>query len=424
MHAEPGHNRLADLAGRQLVHGFLKLGHELPGAHPAEVASFAGAAILRVLACQGGEIRLSGHDPAPEVRQTFGGRRLGELRAGPQQDVARAALRHRHAWQAALAPFEHLQDVKARAGAHRVGNPVLRQAFGGIDEDAGKTVDGAHAQVAVVAAAIRRIGKLPHQRREVLAGTGAPGYFFGAGFQGGNLRGLGVLGHGHQHHGQAEFGVGRVEALLFLDEQVDVGLGHLGPGLQLALAHAGQQDLVSQVFAELGDRLSVLVQPPAKLCHGELVLVGDGSFGLVHRGIVDLDTRLARQLQLNLLVDHAIQHLARQRIARRNGAALLGQLLFGADQFGQDLVVGDRFAVDHHHDEIRLSRSAGCGAGRQVAAAQSAARAACAQAWGRAKALRGRHQRHQQGAGQGEYADPVVVGAPGRRYRKRFIHSC
>ncbi|OQC12354.1 MAG: hypothetical protein BWX79_01166 [Alphaproteobacteria bacterium ADurb.Bin100] len=319
--------------------------------------------------------------------------------------------------------------MEARTGAHRLGDTALGKPAGGLHEKGGVPVRRAQAQLAGVAGAVGGVGELLDQRGEILAGAGALRDAFRAGLQRGDLGRLRILRNRHQHHAQVNFGIGLVgAALLFQDELVDVDLGDAGLGFQFALAHLGQQDLVAQVFPKLADRHSVLGQATAQLRHGDLVLAGNRKLGLIHRGVVHLDAGLAGELHLGLLVDHAFQHLAREHVTRRQRATLLGELLLGADQLGQDLVVGDGFAVDHDHDEVRLAGSGAGGPRVQAAAQAGGTQPAGPQAARRAQALcrRGRRQQrgHQQRARQDALSDFAGRYGHGKKARLFLSHSC
>ena len=177
---------------------------------------------------------------------------------------------------------------------------------------------------------------------------------------------------------------------VFAQVGIDFLLGHAHPVVDLALAHPLQQQLVAQVLAEAVRRQAQAGQAFAQLRHRQAVLPGDVFFRVVDGAVLDLEPDLLGRLQLGLLDDEALQHLARQLLARGQAAAL-GRLHPG--QPCPHVAAGDGFGVDQRDDVLGPAHGAGGGQGRGVGAQRLG--------------LRRAGQGQPQGGGQ----------------KRRFIHS-
>jgi hypothetical protein len=354
VHAEARRHRVGDLARLQRIQRLLELGHELAWIGPAQVAAARGTA--RPGSSRASCSKLAARD---SMRRLYSASRrarsrLGQLRAGAQQDVPRMALRDGRPRHAALAALDHLDDVEARAGPHDGTDAAFGQPLHRVQEQLRVALGRAQPELAAVGFGAHRLRHLAGHDGEVLAGPCAPQRVVGLGAQRLHLRLGCVLRHGDQHLRQVEVnlrGVGRT-GLLFAQELLDLLVAHANPLVDFAVAQPGQQQLVAQVLPEARPRNAVQRQAPVQFGQVDLVLAREAQFGLVDRDVVGADAVLARQLQLGAFADQALQHDAAQFVPRRHRRALLRQLLLEPQQPCVDLVVGDRFGVHHGHDVV------------------------------------------------------------------------
>ena len=153
MHAKARYKRLTDLVGLKGVNDRFKLWHKLARTGPAQIAALRSASILRVFACQRRKIGLARLYAAADVRQLLS--RLGfiHLSRRTQQDVARAVLRNHRNPRGTL--LNHLQDVKACAGAKHIGDCAFVEVFYRFAEEWGQAVWRAQAQLTTAGAVWR-----------------------------------------------------------------------------------------------------------------------------------------------------------------------------------------------------------------------------------------------------------------------------
>jgi len=211
--------------------------------------------------------------------------------------------------------------------------------------------------------------------------------------------------------GEAQLEAGKVvAALAFAEEIVDVGVRHPHTGIDLAFAHALQQDLVAQIVAEAVEVDALGRQTAVQCVERELVLGRDGLFGLRDGGFVHRDTELAGLLGLRTFVDDLLKHLAHQHVARRHGGALLRDLLLHTQQPLAHLVVGHGLGVHQRDDEVRRSLLAGCGGGEIAARQPHFVREPQALRMDRAGAQQGRAQQPDERAREEVEAISHIVG--------------
>jgi len=250
-----------------------------------------------------------------------------------------------------------------------------------------------------------RVREFARQPGEILAGAGALENALGLRACAGDLRLGGVLRDRDQDVRQVDLHGRRVAAALQLnDVLVDFEVAHANARLELALAQPREQQLVAQLLPELRHRNAVGRQPAAQLGDVDAILPRQVLFGHVDRGLLRLDALLARELDLRLLDDEPLEHLPRELGARRQGLALLRQLLLEARHAHAHFVVGDRLRIDDGDDEVRRSRRAVRNPGRRPGGA----------GLGRAQALRRGGRRQRQGlrrAGQPEGIRALCHGA-------------
>jgi hypothetical protein len=176
---------------------------------------------------------------------------------------------------------------------------------------------------------------------------------------------------------------------VFTQVVVDVELADAHAAFDLALAHPLQQDFVAQIGAEAGRRHAHGRQALMQLRHGQPVLPRHRGFGLVDGGLLHPDADFPRPLDLGALHDQPLQHLARQFVGRRQGAAR-GRL--DACHAVAHVGTGDGLGVDQDHDAVGIAHGGrggglrpgrGCGHGRQADGAQNRQRHAAAQQSGK-----------------------------------------
>ena len=161
-----------------------------------------------------------------------------------------------------------------------------------------------------------------------------------------------LLGHAHEDVRQLVFDTLGRRGLHFLEKQGHLGVAHLDLVVHLALAQPRQEDLLAQVLAPELERHAVGLQRAPELGQRHLVALGDALHGAVELQLVDADAGLARHLQLRLLEDQALQHLALEHFALGRGRILPAQLPLGAADGVVQLGKRDDFLVDDRDDAV------------------------------------------------------------------------
>ena len=267
-----------------------------------------------MFACQRRKVGLTGLDAAAVFVQALCSRCFRELGTGAQQDVAGVGLHDRRPG-ARSGAFHHLEDVEPGGRAHGAHHAAHGQVLGGGDEQLGVAVGRPQAQQAAIASAFGGVGIFPGHLGKVFARAHLVGRLLGAGLPLGHHVGAGVFGHAHQHMGQVDFCRADFAALLLADELVNVAVAHANLGVHLALAHALKQQLVAQLFTETVAVQAFTDQAALQLAHRQAVLLGHGRLGLVDGVVVHLEVHFAGQLQLDLFLNDAFQHLAGDQFA-------------------------------------------------------------------------------------------------------------
>ena len=110
-----------------------------------------------------------------------------------------------------------------------------------------------------------------------------------------------------------------------LDHLLHLLLGDVDAAADLAAAHLVHQDLAAHLLPVLGIGQPFPFELGTQLIQGHLVVGGDALDGLLQLGVTDLEPLAIRQLQLQALLDQAIQRLLAQGDVIGQGlAALLG----------------------------------------------------------------------------------------------------
>lgn len=184
-----------------------------------------------------------------------------------------------------------------------------------VHKQLGITLGRAQTHLAIPATA-GCIGEFLDQLGEIGATAGPFCRQLGLGLKTCKLFGTGVFRNGHQDLRQVDFQRGGASATAFLLAQklVDLLLANFGPGIQFALTHAVQHNLIAQVGAKLGKHQAFGRQAPAQFVGRHLVLPGHVEHGIVHHAFADLHAGFLGKLQLGPLHNDALQQQARQLI--------------------------------------------------------------------------------------------------------------
>ena len=203
-------------------------------------------------------------------------------------------------------------------------------------------------------AALQRVGRIGKTRRHAREGRAALRLgqrLLGALARLPDALGARAFGHAHEYMGEVVFRSLR-PGLHLLEKHVDLGLAHLHAVLDFALAQARHHHLLAHVVAPAVEGHAVGLERAAKIGERHVVRLRDALHRAVETQLVDADAAVARHLQLRLVEDQALEHLALEHRALGRGRALAAQLPLGhADRFVQ-LRIGDHFLVDHGHDAI------------------------------------------------------------------------
>ncbi len=126
------------------------------------------------------------------------------------------------------------------------------------------------------------------------------------------------LGHAHEDVGDVVLGVVGAR-LRLLEEDVHFRLAHLHAVLHLALAQPRHDHLAADIGAPGVEAHAVGLERAAEIREGHVVGRGDALHRAVDLQVVDADARLARELQLRLVEDQPLEHLALERRRESGG---------------------------------------------------------------------------------------------------------
>ena len=263
-----------------------------------------------------------------------------------------AGPRLRHLVRVAVAAVDHLQQVPTGRAAQRLRRHVAdRQDLDRLGEQIGKPLGRAHAQLAADGP-VAVLAEVAGDLTEVFASLQARRCLLDALLALRNDIGCRAFGHGHQNLRQIDLvGRGRFAAAL-VEHAVDVGIGDADAGEHLAFTHPLDHQLVAQGAAETTEIQAFVAQPVPQLNHADLVLRGDVGDRAVDFGLVDFGTTLAGVGDLHPLVDQRVEHLLAQALGIGQRAVVAFGLALRPFDALRDLDRGDRFGVDHRHDEV------------------------------------------------------------------------
>ena len=149
------------------------------------------------------------------------------------------------------------------------------------------------------------------------------------------------------------------------EEQIDLGVADLDPVLHLALAQPVQQHLLAQLLAPGLEGDAVALERGAEVGQAQIVVLRHALHRAVELHLVDAHAGVPRELQLRLVDDQALEHLALEQRAVGQPRALAAQLALGAGHRVVELGGGDHVLVDHRHDAVDQGDALGGSGERQ-----------------------------------------------------------
>ena len=115
-------------------------------------------------------------------------------------------------------------------------------------------------------------------------------------------------------------------AFHLLDKEIDLAFGDLHLVVHLALPQPRHDHLLAHVVAEGIESHAILLERLAEVGQRQLVRLRDALDRSIDLYLVDAKPGLARHLQLGLVEDQPLEHLALEHRPVRSGRALAGQL--------------------------------------------------------------------------------------------------
>jgi hypothetical protein len=210
-----------------------------------------------------------------------------------------------------------------------------------------------------------------------------------------DLIGRRLLRHRHEDVRQQVLSVAAVARRRGREELFDLRVSRPGPALHLAFAQPLRRHLATDVLAVLGVRDVLLLEHPAELVGGQVVVLGDALHRALGGDVVDAHAGFLRVLQQRALRDAQLEHLAIEHLGRWRGHLRLAHLHQHRGALLRDLLLRDRLVVDHRDDAD--------GAAAGACACTCATPAASAAASPSPTA----HGRRAAGAGGGEVGEPT-----------------
>ena len=102
-------------------------------------------------------------------------------------------------------------------------------------------------------------------------------------------------------------------------EEIDLGVAHLDAFLHLALAHAGEQDLLAQLLAPRLERDAIALERTPEISQAHIVVLRHTLHRAVELQLIDANALVARELKLGLVQNQPLQHLALEEGAPGSG---------------------------------------------------------------------------------------------------------
>jgi hypothetical protein len=144
-------------------------------------------------------------------------------------------------------------------------------------------------------------------------------------------------------------------------EEIDLGVADLDLVLHFALAQPVQQHLFPQLLAPGLEGDTIALQGGAKVGQAELVVLCHALHRAVELHLVDAQPGVPGELQLGLVDDQALEHLALEQGAIGQSRALSAQLALRAGDRVVELGGGDHVLVDHRNDAVDQGDALGRG---------------------------------------------------------------
>jgi len=158
------------------------------------------------------------------------------------------------------------------------------------------------------------------------------------------------------------------DALLVFQVEVDLRLADLDPLVDLAFAQPLHDDLPAHFLAELVDLHAVALERLAKRGERHVVVLGDALDRAIELQLIDAQSAFGGELQLRLVEDQPLEHLALEHAAVGRRSALPLQLALGERDSLAQLARRHDFLVDDRHDaidELQLLRERARAAGQR-----------------------------------------------------------
>lgn len=252
---------------------------------------------------------------------------------------------------AAAALGDQLDDMKAVGAAQDRRHFADFQLGHDLRKNAGQAIERAHAEASTLQA-VRRIRVSRGQLGEIFALAEATENLVGFGLEFLDLLRARRLRRAQENVRDFVFLIGGPLARVAAQIVVDFAFRNQDLVFHLALAHAGDGHFLADVLAELAKFNTILLDRIAKLRHRHFVAASNPLQRLFELCILDAQAALPRILQLDLVHHQALEHLAFEDIARRQGGALPPQLADGHIQTGAQFDEGDHFVIDDRDNTI------------------------------------------------------------------------
>lgn len=144
---------------------------------------------------------------------------------------------------------------------------------------------------------------------------------------------------------------------------LDLLVGDVDPAGDAALLELADQHLAANLLAHRGQRQPLAFKGVGELIEAHAVVLGHRTHRPVELGVVDRQVGLLSHLQLDLLDDHAIEHLPAKRLIGRHGDVAVGQLAAGLSDPITQFAGHDGVVVDHGDDTVERLLGGRCQGG-------------------------------------------------------------
>src|SRR5690625_3271093 len=377
--AELGSEGRADLADRGLGHHGFELGNELSWHGPAQLAAAQRRAdIFRVFARDGSKVGAL-HKTGTQSFKLATGFFIAADLVRLQEDVAYQTLLDH---LLAVASLVELEEVDAGIAAYRHSHLAGGQLDDGGGEQARQLRGAAPAEVAPLQGVLT--GRVAHgQLAKICATLGLLPQLFRLCHGGFDLFPACCGRQRQEDLADIHFRRGPEASLLGSEEVVYVLLADLDTSVHPVLLNAGDKDFLAQLGAKFADADAVVLDCLQKLLRTHALALGHLDDGLVELLVADTHPCFQAEVELQTLVDQAIQDLfAQDRVGRRLGAGLGDACLDGLQAHGQ---FADQYDVVLHYGGVTFEQGRGRLRGadpQEQAGEQDAERRSVQHKWG------------------------------------------